>query len=253
MTEPRNARTQPGGGRKYVWDGSGMTETFDSVTTILNRVLNKPAITGWATRSCGEFVADNMGRLYGVWKEDREALVEMVRQSPWKRRDGAAERGSKVHAIAEARALGQTVIVPEALAGYVHGWEEWVAAFSPTFLAAEATCYSREHGYAGTFDLICETERTGRILLDYKTAKDVYPEASLQLTAYRGAEFVGMPDGTEEPMPEVEGTYVLLLKADGEWDLVPVRSDSWQWLRWCSVLDLFRWTRETDLIGASVR
>lgn len=252
MTPPRNARPQPGGGRKYVWGGTGETETFDSVTTILGRVLAKPAIAPWAARTCGEYVRDNMRSLRRVWDSDPEAIVAMVKQAPWKVRDDAAERGTLVHTLAEMATLGQAPSVPDEVKGYVAGWTAWVDDYRVKFVAAEGTVYHRGHGYAGTFDCIVETPSLGQILVDYKTGKDIYPEAAKQLTAYRNAEFVGLPDGrTEAPMPEVEGTYVLHLM-DGDYDLVPVRSDASQREAWAHVLALFRDSQRSDLIGASM-
>jgi hypothetical protein len=255
MTKPKNARSQPGGGRKYVWQGMGELETFFSVTTILSRVLAKPAIPGWAARTCGEYVAENMNRLYAVWKNDRATVVKMVKEAPWSQRDSAAVRGTGVHDLLEQLALGQSPTIPGYAQPYVDAWQRWRDRFGVEPVATEATVYDRRRGYAGTLDLIADAGDLGRILVDYKTSKDVYSEATLQLTAYRWAEFVGMPDGrTEEPMPEVTGTYVLRLSPDTTdgFDFVPVKSDQLQELRWNSVLDLFAWTLQDDLIGASM-
>jgi hypothetical protein len=188
--------------------------------------------------------------LYGVWKEDGEAaVVELVKAAPWKVRDAAADKGTLVHALAEATSLGQVPTVPENVAGYVLAWSHWVEDFGVEFEAAEATCYSRSHRYAGTFDAIVNC-RLGKLLIDYKSGKGIYPETSLQLTAYRHAEFVGLPDGSEEKMPEVDGTYVLHLM-DGSYDFVPVRSDQMQLEAWWAVRFLHDWGKQTDLIGAS--
>src|ERR1035437_8455833 len=249
MTGPRYARPQPGGGRKYVWGNP--TETFDSVTSVL-RVLNKPALLGWATRMCGEYVRDNFGTMAAVMRSDPQAVVQMVKQAPWSQRDAAAERGTFVHALAEAITLGQTPRVPDALKGYVSSWAAWRDDFAIEFVMAEATGYNRADGTAGTMDVIVKAKGLGTILIDYKTGKDVYPDAAKQLTAYRTMEFVGMPDGvTELPMPEVEGTYVLRL-AEDDYDMVPVRSDASQREAWAHVLALFRDGQRSDLIGASI-
>ena len=50
-------------------------------------------------------------------------------------------------------------------------------------IASEKLVFSREHGYAGTADLIGTLN--GRLaLLDIKTGRGVYPEYKLQLAAY---------------------------------------------------------------------
>jgi hypothetical protein len=232
-----------------VWtNDEGETETFPSVTTILSRVLAKPAIPRWAARSCGEYVRDNMRRLYSISRDDPELVVELVKAAPWKIRDAAADRGTLVHALAEAIALDQTPTVPPELEGYVRAYENWVADFQVEYVAAEASVYSREIGYAGTLDAIVRVPSLGQILVDFKTGKDVYPEAALQLTAYRWADFIGMPDGSEVYMPDIDGSYVLHLM-DGKYHFVSVKDDR---ARWLSVVDLFHWSNEKGVVGATV-
>lgn len=256
MTGPRNARKTTAG-RSYVWTGpDGETETFTSVTTILGAVLAKPALPRWAAKVCAEYTVEKFGSLAAMMRSgDRDAVVSMIKQAPWTARDRAADRGTLVHALAEAVSLDQTPTVPEELRGYIAMWSAWVDSFSVKFEAAEATVYHRGLGYAGTLDAIVECDIPGegrqRVLIDLKTGRDVYPEASLQLTAYRYAEFMGLPDGTEAPMPEVFGTYVLHLMED-DFDFVPVRSDKGQRLDWEAVVQLHEWTRRKDLIGASL-
>lgn len=251
MTGPRNARKTTAG-RSYVWGATGETETFTSVTTILGAVLAKPALPRWAAKVCAEYTVEKFGSLAAMMRSgDRDAVVSMIKQAPWTARDKAADRGTLVHALAEAVSLDQTPTVPEELKGYLSAWAEWVHDFKVTFEAAEMTVYERSRGYAGTLDAIVTTPALGSILVDYKTGRDVYPETALQLTAYRYAEFVGLPDGTEAEVPEVEGTYVLHL-GDGTYDLVPVRSDMSQRDTWQAVLDLYEWTCRKDLIGASM-
>lgn len=247
MTGPRNARAQSGGGRKYVWNGPNGIETFPSVTTVLGRVLNKPAITPWALRTAGEYVADNLDTLVAVGRHDRDAVVQMVKGAPWAVRDRAADKGTLVHALAEAFTLGQEPKVPAELDGHLAMWHDWVATKHVKFVAAEATVYSRQDGYAGTLDAIVECDE-GVYLVDYKTGKDVYADAALQLTALSSAEFVGLPDGSEVPLPELDGLAVIRLAAD-DWDMVPMACDREAWQ---SVLDLWRWTQRDDVVGPSI-
>jgi hypothetical protein len=248
MTSPRNATTTPGG-RLYAWEGPHGTETFDSVTTILGKVLAKPALVPWAAKVCAEYAFDNMAELVDLRYDD---FIHRVKNAPNEVRDAAAHRGTLVHALAEATTLGQTPTVPPELKGYVASWAQWVHDYRVTFEVSEGTIYNREHRYAGTFDLIASTPSLGRILVDYKTGKDVYPEAAKQLTAYRYGEFIGLPDGSEGAMLVVDGTYVVKLSPDG-YQMVPVRSDASQWEAWLCVLALFHDMKRTDLIGKPMK
>jgi hypothetical protein len=247
VTAPRNARSQPGGGRKYVWHGPEGVETFPSVTTILGRVLHKPAITPWALRTAGEYVRDTLEVLAQIGRHNPDAVVQMVKQAPWELRDRAADKGTLVHALAEAFTLGQEPKVPDELRGHLDMWHDWVERKHVRFLMAEATVYSRNGGWAGTLDAIAETD-DGVALIDYKTGKDVYPDTALQLTALRYAEFVGLPDGTDPAVPDVDLACVVRLAAD-DWDMVPMALDR---NAWESLVGLYRWTLRDDIVGPSL-
>jgi hypothetical protein len=82
------------------------------------------------------------------------------------------------------------------------------------------------------------------VLLDVKTGKRVYPEAALQLAAYAAADFLGRPDGTEQPLPAIEAGAVLHLRPGG-YQLVPVPIGRAVLEAFLAALAVFRFT--TDL------
>jgi hypothetical protein len=63
--------------------------------------------------------------------------------------------------------------------------------------------FSRTHKYAGTADVIARM-KIGKdivpVIIDIKTSKAIYDDVALQLCAYARADFVGMEDGSEEPL-----------------------------------------------------
>jgi hypothetical protein len=62
-------------------------------------------------------------------------------------------------------------------------------------------------------------------LLDWKTtSKGVFPEHVLQLAAARYADFTLAPDGRELPIPRIDATGIIWLRADG-YDLHPVEAN----------------------------
>jgi len=104
----------------------------------------------------------------------------------------------------------------------------------------EATVISRTHGYAGTLDgilnivrgrstplddLLDRFSRDGtrldsfRLLLDLKSRQrevnELYEEHPLQLSAYRHADVVRLPDGTEVALPRTDGAAILLVTQSG--------------------------------------
>lgn len=213
MTNPRNATTTSRG-RTYQW----RDETFDSVTTIISGGVPKPALKAWGER----VVAETAVKKKDVWaKMTPEEAVDFLKRSPFRETDKAATKGSDIHEWAEAHVLGQPIAEPRAeIAETCDQFKAFIADWSPTFEASEVTVYNREHGYAGTLDTIVVLDGF-RYLMDFKTGKGVYGEVALQLAAYRHAEFMGLPDGTEEPMPKVDGCAVLHLRPKG-YQVIPV-------------------------------
>src|SRR6266508_6904262 len=216
MTRPALASTGTGGHRVYAWQG----REYPSVTAIISGGVPKPLLVRWAAKVAAEYAIGNLDhlRLLPAGQAIRE-----VKQAPFTKRDTAADLGDLLHAAVEAAATGRPrPDLPDHAAGYLVGFERFVADRTPGFLLAERTVYSRRYGYAGTFDAIATLPGLGVVLLDVKTGRRVYPEACLQLAAYAAAEFVGDPDGrTERPMPPVDAGAVLHLRPGG-YRLIPV-------------------------------
>lgn len=220
MAGPRNATTT-GRGRTYKW----RDETFDSVTTIIGGGVPKGALPNWAAKSVAEYVCANLPTIQAIVdKGDKAAAIDLMKGSPWRARDEAAANGSDVHAWAEAHVLGHDLPIRDGLDGFAEEFKKFLLEYQPVFEMSEATVYNREHGYAGTLDAIAVIGGR-RMLIDYKTGNGVYGEVAMQLAAYRFAEFVGMPDGSEVPMPEVDGCAVLHLRPRSH-TLIPVRAEA---------------------------
>jgi hypothetical protein len=134
--------------------------------------------------------------------------------------------------------------VPEHAAGYLAGFDRFLAGHTPGFLATEQTVYSRRYGYAGTFDLLATLPGRGLVLVDVKTGNRVYPEVCLQLAAYAAADFIGHPDGTEQPLPAIQAAAVLHLRPGG-YQLLPVPIGRAVLEAFLSALAVFRFA--TDL------
>ncbi len=150
-------------------------------------------------------------------------------------KEQAADLGDRVHTAAEARVLGAPVADDPIVNPYVDqldAWlESWGVDLNEHIEATEITCLHRRLGYAGTADLMVwlptgPGHRLELWLIDYKSsatrpARSVYPENTLQLAALRYCETVLLPDDTEQPMPRIERTGVLNLRA-GSHALVPM-------------------------------
>lgn len=210
-------RVNRGRGHSYLLDG----QKVDGVTTIIGNGMPKPALTAWAAREAATYAADNLQTLANL---DREARIDLIKGSPYRDRDKAARRGTEVHSLAERLASGEEVTVPEELVGHVDAYLKFREDWQPAEEIVEFTGANRKHRYMGTGDLICTLDGLGKVLVDVKTTRSgVFGEVALQLAAYRNFEFYLGPRGEELPMPEVEWTGVLWLRADG-YDLVPVEA-----------------------------
>ncbi len=211
MAEPRNARTTSGG-RVYVWHD----EEFLSVTNVLSQGVPKPALQYWRGKTVAEYAADNLDLIANI--KTKAERVDLMKKAPDRQSEGAAEIGTLIHDIAEARVLGlPTPPYEDKHAGFVRSFEMFLDDWQPEYQATEMTVYHRAPNvYAGTLDFIAKLPSLGLVLGDYKTSRSgIFGETVLQLAAYRYAEFAGMPNGEEVPMPQVDTCVALNLRPEG--------------------------------------
>jgi hypothetical protein len=208
---------------RYWLDG----KPVPGVTTLLKDGLPKPALIYWSARTVAEYVADNPDAIETLRDMGREPMVNALKGVPWEKRDKAAAKGTDIHALAERVVHGEDVEVPEELVDSVQGYADWLDRFDVRPVLTERSCANRKHWYAGRFDLIADIG-PDRWLLDAKTG-GAYPDAALQLDAYRNAEFYVDDDDpdTEHPMPEGITRLGIVHIGDGGTTLYPMQSDGY--------------------------
>jgi hypothetical protein len=197
---------------RYKLDG----EWVPGVTTILG-VLDKPAIPKWAATQVAEYVADNPAGVEELRAMGRGPMVQALKGLPWAKRDTAAVRGTDVHNFAEKIVNGETVEVPEYLAGYVEAALAFMDDYAIEPVLVEAVVGSRENRYAGKLDLVADSNRHPRAIYDYKTtASGIYGTTAWQNAAYAFAEFCG-EGGLEMPLAGlgIEASFGVHLRPDG--------------------------------------
>lgn len=212
-------------GRATHWyvDANGVK--VPGVTSLLDDGLPKKALVGWGIKSVAEYALDHWDDLAGLAPSER---LKTLKGSPYADRDAAAKRGTEVHALAERLVRGESIEVPDELAGHVESYLRFLDEWDPQPILVERTVVNYTVGYAGTLDLVADIAGRGRLLLDVKTNRSgVYGDVAFQLAAYRYAEHYVAEDGTEPPMPAVDGCGVIHVRADG-YDLVPVAADARQ-------------------------
>lgn len=220
--KPTITRTNRGRGHSYRIDG----QPAPGVTTILNAVVNKPALVGWAARTVAEYVANKDAN----WLEDLradgdEALIDYLKGVPDRVRNSAGDRGTQVHALAERAIAGEEVEETEELApvwGHIESCVRFLDEWHVDPVLIEAVVANRTVRYCGTVDLVADCVQ-GRCMFDYKTSSiGIFPETALQLAAYLHAEtyldetLEGEP--SEESLPGLQidgGAYAVHLTGDG--------------------------------------
>jgi hypothetical protein len=188
-----------------------------------------------------------------------------LRRAPDDERDEAADRGKRIHKIADHYALHRQIRDhDDDIVDYVKQWMRWRDQHEVTFDASEVTVISRKHGYGGTLDGIVRCgwmppkwkHLIGAPLIeDYKSGKGVYAGHAKQLAAYRNADAVLLPNGDELPMPEADATYGLIVQVRPDnWWQRPARVCDRAFQSFLRVLDVFRDEQEfgPELLGRAM-
>lgn len=185
-----------------------------------------------------------------------------IKNAHTRKKDERADVGTTVHTIIECKLLGLPLpeaikigdelvrLDSEDLAPFVKQIDAFLREWEPEFTASEMVVANPVHGYAGTLDFMLRSDgRVGAALRaagfvvsegcdlmgDTKTGGDwgrltsqghvhgVYPEAGLQMSAYRKATVAWLRDGSRVPMPETAEVGVILhLRPEG-FRLYPAR------------------------------
>jgi len=225
MTDPKYAHATDNG--RYYQDPAGGPDLV-SVTNVLDTSVNKTrALAPWAVKVTLEWIFEHRMEVARRAITDRDTLTKQLKQIHHDIRDQASDLGTDIHRAAEQWLLGAPFAVTREVAPYLGQLQKflnfWGVDVDRHVEAAEITCLHRRLGYAGTADLMIwlptgEGRTLELWLIDFKTsatrsAKDVYPENTQQLAALRYCETVLLPDDTELPMPKIQRTGVLNLRA----------------------------------------
>jgi hypothetical protein len=217
---PTHGLTFNAGNHQYRLDGA----TVPSVTGILG-CLDKPAIPKWAAETVARYVTENSDAIETLRTLGETGMIAALKEIPWKKRDDAGARGTTLHAYAEALLNGEEVDVDDDLVPVVENALRFMDDWQIEPLITEAAVASRTHQYAGTLDLIArykrpDTGHEGIGILDWKSAKTIYPETSMQLAAYAYAEFYGLA-GDEHPLPKCDAAFGVHIRPDA-YDVHPM-------------------------------
>jgi hypothetical protein len=200
-----------------------------SITNITN-MKSKPGIAGWGYRVCGEFVADNLPAITSL--KDRGAIIDLVRQAPYRSTDSSSHVGDVVHdwidryikeeAIPEEEFAAPFVtkndkrimLTPSAGRTARNMWTQFLGVekrYPINWLFSETTVWSEKYDYAGTLDWMANIGAY-TTLGDTKTGNNVYPEVGMQLAALAFADYAIDGNGNQFELPAPERFAVLHLR-----------------------------------------
>lgn len=218
-----------------------------SVTTLLQGEP-KPALPYWSVKEGANFAVDNIAEIASLAKTDRDAAVDLIKRAPWRKRDKAADIGSTLHHVIEARTLGSDPSVPEDVESYIRQFDDWCSVYQPEWEALEVVIWHPDESYAGRLDAIAKLGRLDgkRYLLDWKSGSGTYPSHALQANLYARAPIIfDDRTGIEAPMPEIDGAAIVRIGPEG-WTFTEVNlsEDIYRAGLYCR--EMYRWMNETS-------
>lgn len=249
-------------GRHYV---DGTDRRIPGVTTILDQGLPKKALMDWGPRVTAEYAVDHWDELATM---SPSARLEKLKAARWEASDAGARRGTEIHQIGEKLVAGETVEIPDTIAGHVESYVRFLDEFEPVPVLIEAPICSYQHGYSGTLDLIADFDpkvlvgrfpeladlgRAVRALLDLKSARSgIFGETGLQMAAYRYADVYLDSDGNEQSMIPVDVVLGIHVTADDA-RLLPITAGPAQFRQFQYVQQIAAFAADSrDLVGSPI-
>lgn len=229
---PRTAVAKKGGKRRYVRVVDGVPTEHVNVTGATSMWGSGPWKIPYGAKQVAEAAMEALasGKLDALYDADQDACLKWLKGAPYRDRDQAASKGTRVHKAFEDILKGdpEEITDPD-IQSMVDDLMELTERYQIEWERSEQTVFHSTDGWAGTMDGIVtlvypgEQERR-RCIVDIKTSRSVQGkhEYVMQLNALASGEVIVHDDGSEEPMPEVDGAVILHVRPDKEPEVVPV-------------------------------
>ncbi len=195
------------------------------VTTHIS-ILSKPALIPWGYKQGMSNFERLMSMLSGFKDPERygplQEIISTFQTTPlYEKRDKAASAGTLAHSFFENHIKGRSDpsregISPDVLSkaeGCYITFLDFEKSNSIRYIDSEVELTSEEYPMGGTIDAVIQGSLTPANMvdiLDYKTGRDIYLEARIQVRSYKSL--------WEEHHPElpVSGFHILRLGENGE-------------------------------------
>lgn len=210
---PNSHRYKLQGEKKYLVGTTTATGVIDKSRVLIN----------WAVGLAGQYLYDFLEKSKGdkFTREELAPVIDEALKQHTIKKEEAASFGSQVHEWAEqftdaiANGVNPPKIEeewPEEVQQGINAYLDWYDAHSVKIEHSERMVYSKENEFVGTCDAIGEVDGK-RYLIDYKTSKGLYPEHSLQVSAYMMAY-------EEETWEKLDGAMIVKFgKEDGSFEV----------------------------------
>jgi ATP-dependent exoDNAse (exonuclease V) beta subunit len=126
--------------------------------------------------------------------EEIDELVETGKKEHIKKRDDAADLGTRAHKAIDAYIIGEKPEITDDIRPAVEGFHAWQDAHPFRLLMGDTKVASLENKFGGSLDILGET-KDGVGIIDLKTSNQVSWDYALQVGAYAIAfeETYGVP------------------------------------------------------------
>ena len=200
-----------------MYDIPGVPHPLPSVTSIIG-MKDKPALVSWAANQAAEYAIEHRDALNQL---EPDAAIAAVKGA-WRRsRDRAANFGTAVHLAIET---GEMPEEGDPKLGYVLGSIRALNDLGIDVDSQELELVSVQHGYAGTADIV-GGNLNGKVILDWKSGKGLYPEAAMQLVALMECDHYINAEDEMVPLPKSDIGYAVRL-TPGKWYQETIKRES---------------------------
>ena len=158
--------------------------------TSVNSAINKPALIGWKANvtldKARRSLTAQTGKIVTITPEWVDEIIEGARAEPDQVLTTARDFGSEAHYALERYILYGEAPPHVDLFRVIEGFNEWVTQNGVQMLREAEVTVAHRAGYAGTIDAL-GMKGDKYVIIDWKTAGGIYPEAMLQVAAYAAA------------------------------------------------------------------
>lgn len=172
--------------RAHYYQVGGSDELLPGVTTILGATIPKPWLVPWAAKEAANRIMEHLlehAVNRQLTPEEIGELVETGRKEHEKKRDDAADVGTRAHKAIDAYIAGDKANITDDIRPAVEAFHKWQDEHPFRLVMGDTKVASRIHGFGGSLDILGES-KDGLGIIDLKTSNQVSWDYALQVAAY---------------------------------------------------------------------